>query len=133
MKKISAKQYARALCEAAAGKKKDELNEVFDNFLRLIRQNKDWKNLPKITAGFARAYAEAEGLTEATITTARDIPAGLKKKIRDWLEKKTGKSVDLKTEVDKSLLGGLVIRHEDTIYDASLKTRVANLKKSFNN
>ena len=133
MKKLSPKQYAQALYEAIDGKKGHELNEIFNNFLKLVWQNKDWKNLNKIVISFEKVYSQTMGLTEATIITARNIPVALEKKIKDWLEKTTHKSVDLKTEVDKSLLGGLVIKQEDTIYDASLKTRLTNLKNSFNN
>ncbi|HLC63865.1 MAG TPA: ATP synthase F1 subunit delta [Patescibacteria group bacterium] len=132
MKKISPKQYACSLYEAIKGKPKNELDDLFNNFLKLVWQNKDWKNLSKIVSSFGKVYSQAEGLTEATVVTAKGIAGSLEKSIKEWLADTTGKTVDLKAEVDQSLLGGLVIKREDTIYDASLKTRLTNLKNSFN-
>ncbi len=132
MKKVSPKQYAKSLYLAIKDKQGEELKTVFNNFLKLVWQNKDWKNLNKIVASFTKVYSQEEGLTEATVITTKEISASLQNSVKEWLEDQTKKSVNLKTEVDESLLGGLVIKQEDTILDASLKTRLKNLKKSFN-
>ena len=132
MKKVSPKQYAKSLYLAIKDKQGEELKTVFNNFLKLVWQNKDWKNLNKIVASFTKVYSQEEGLTEATVINTKEISASLQNSVKEWLEDQTKKSVNLKTEVDESLLGGLVIKQEDTILDASLKTRLKNLKKSFN-
>ena len=133
MKKISPKQYAQSLYQAIKDKKSDELNDIFYNFLKLVWQNKDWKNLNKIVVSFTKVYSQEEGLTEATVITAKEISDSLKKNIKEGLEGFTKKDVTLNAQVDESLLGGMVIRQEDTILDASLATRLNNLKNSFNN
>ncbi|HLD27842.1 MAG TPA: ATP synthase F1 subunit delta [Patescibacteria group bacterium] len=132
MKKISPKQYAVALYQVIKDKQGNQLNQAFDNFLQLVRQNKDWKNLDKIVKAFAKVYLEEENLSEATVVTAREIPDALLAKIKKWLEESGQKSVSLKKEIDPSLLGGLVIRQADSVLDASLKTKLKKLQFNLN-
>ena len=44
------------------------------------------------------------------------------------LEKTAGKKVDMTIEEDSSLLGGVVVRVGDIIYDGSIKTQLNNIK-----
>jgi F-type H+-transporting ATPase subunit delta len=132
MKKISPKQYAMALYQAVKDKPADQLNQTFDNFLKLVRQNKDWKNLNKIVNAFTKVYLAEENMSEATVITAREISEALLAKIKKWLESLSQTSVSLKKEVDPSLLGGLVVRQNDTIMDASLKTKLKKLQFNLN-
>ena len=44
------------------------------------------------------------------------------------LEKMTGKSVEMMIEEDPSLLGGIVVRVGDTLYDGSIKTQLNNIR-----
>jgi F-type H+-transporting ATPase subunit delta len=41
----------------------------------------------------------------------------------------TGKTVDLRVEVDESLIGGLTVRIGDTLYDASVRGRLERLRE----
>ena len=45
------------------------------------------------------------------------------------LEKKTGKKVKLAIKVDKSILGGGIIRIGDTVIDGSIRKELENIKK----
>ena len=60
MKKISPKQYAVALYQVIKDKQGNQLNQAFDNFLQLVRQNKDWKS--KNFFGWSRPSREAWSL-----------------------------------------------------------------------
>ncbi|OGY89132.1 MAG: ATP synthase F1 subunit delta [Candidatus Komeilibacteria bacterium RIFCSPLOWO2_01_FULL_45_10] len=132
MRKITPKQYAQGLYEASQDHQGDELRIIFDNFLKLIWKNKDWKNLDKILRSFKKVYQQNKGLVEAKVASARHLSAELKNQIKDWLKKNENQSVFLEEEIDETLLGGWVLRYEDTVYDLSLKNLISNLQKELN-
>lgn len=132
MKKITPKQYAQALYLAIQDKKEEDQPEIFENFLKLIWQRKDGKNLNKIVRSFETVYKKNEGILEARVVSARQLTAELKNQIKAWLNKNGNQSVFLAEEVDQSLLGGLVIHYEDTVYDLSLKNLISHLQKELN-
>ncbi|MCX6785875.1 MAG: ATP synthase F1 subunit delta [Candidatus Komeilibacteria bacterium] len=132
MKKITPKQYASALYEAVKDKSGAELKSSFNNFLALVWQHKDWKNLAKILTSFGHIYNQQEGITEAVAVSAQKLSPAIFHKLEHWLAEQTQKKVILKTEVDQSLLGGVVIKYDDLILDGSLKTQLANLKNQLN-
>jgi F-type H+-transporting ATPase subunit delta len=51
-----------------------------------------------------------------------------KKNLAQSLEKKTGKKIEAKYAVDKGLLGGVVVRIGDTVYDGSLRYRLNEMR-----
>ena len=133
MKKITPKQYATALYESFRGKPAAEVEQLFDNFLSFVWRNKDWKNLNKILKSFAKIYQDKEGLADAQIVSALDLSPQLKSHLQNWLDRFTQKKVDLKYQTDKNLLGGIIIKYDDLILDASLKTQLSNLHKQLTN
>jgi len=133
MRKISSKQYAQSLYQAIKDKKFSDRQRIFDNFLHLIRNNKDCKNLGKIIRSFERVYLQNENEAEVTITSARTLTDGLLENLNRFLTQKTGKKVILKTAVDESLIGGLIIQEDDVILDGSLKNQLLHLKNKLVN
>lgn len=77
------------------------------------------------------AIKEEKGIGVAYISSAIE----LSKVQRDKIEKKLLETTKYKEiegiyTVDNTLIGGLVIRIQDTVVDSSLKTQIANLSKS---
>ncbi len=77
-------------------------------------------------------YKEIRGIQSATLTTAvpvnKKIEAEFLKKISELTDKKT----TLIKQVDKSLIGGFVLRIGDLQYNASYKNKLKKLKQEFN-
>ena len=65
----------------------------------------------------------------ASVTVARPASAALQKQIVKALAEVTGKEVLARFSDDPSLLGGVVVRVGDRIYDGSLRLRVATLRR----
>ena len=51
-------------------------------------------------------------------------------KLTKKLEKLTKKKVDIETEINKDIIGGMIIRIENKIIDGSITNHLKNLKKS---
>jgi F-type H+-transporting ATPase subunit delta len=79
----------------------------------------------------ARAYQELTdaqlGRVRATVTSAKPLDVITEAEIQRALERRTGKKVLMKTEVDPGLIGGVVARVGSLVLDGSLRTRLQTL------
>ncbi|MBQ9984234.1 MAG: ATP synthase F1 subunit delta [Lachnospiraceae bacterium] len=77
------------------------------------------------------AIKEEKGIGIAYITSAVELSKEQKARIEQKLLETTRyKVIEGEYRTDKELIGGLVIRINDTVVDSSLKTQIANLSKS---
>lgn len=87
------------------------------------------EQLPNVASEYHRMLNEQRGIVEAVARTAlpltKDETAALEKKVA----RMTGRTVDLRVEVDESLIGGLTVRVGDTLYDASVRGRLERLRE----
>lgn len=98
------------------------------NFLGLLAQNRRLYLLPQTITGFQRLLDESKGLTKAEVTSAEPLSEQQRRALKDALKSKAGKDVDIKSHIDQSLIGGLVIRLGSRMLDTSLKTKLSTLK-----
>ena len=133
MKKLTTKQYAISLYEAISEASLAELKPRIKNFLELVKQRKDLKKLDKIFQQFVEIYQAREGILEAEVTVIQPLSLKVKKEIIDWLKKYTGRQAKLNEKIDKSILGGAIIKFNQTVVDASLNNSLNNLQKSLSN
>jgi F-type H+-transporting ATPase subunit delta len=95
--------------------------------LLLVRRNRIGQ-LPRVAAEFRRLDDRRNGLTHATATSAAPLGAGEVRTITARLEELTGGRIALETDVDPSLLGGLVVRVGDRLIDGSVRGRLERLR-----
>lgn len=69
------------------------------------------------------------GRVRAKITSARPMDIAAEVRIKAALEKATGKTVVLEKAEDPALIGGVVTRIGDTIYDGSVATQLQNIRQ----
>jgi F-type H+-transporting ATPase subunit delta len=72
---------------------------------------------------------EAEGRIRATATTAVELSPNDRDGLTRSLSKRLGREVRLTAAVDQSIIGGLVLRFGDHVIDASLATRLQQLRR----
>ena len=84
---------------------------------------------------FGECVREYKKLTDELlkVSTARVVSAAAltdaeKRKLKDRLEKVTGRSVEMELRVDPSLLGGVVVYVDGKIIDGSLRSRLRQVK-----
>jgi F-type H+-transporting ATPase subunit delta len=102
-------------------------SQVVRNFVLLLVERNRINVLPLI----ARAYEELTdrqlGRVRAVVTSAKPLDLVTEGEIQRALEKRTGKKVLMKSEVDPTLIGGVVARVGDLVLDGSLRTRLASV------
>ena len=109
---------------------KDSLNEKGINFLKVTAENGRLELIPEIADFYAEMQAERSGSIEALVISAFAVNATQKKSIAEALKKKFDCEVTIKTETDKSLIGGIIIRAGDVVIDGSVKTELEKITHS---
>ncbi|NBB65712.1 F0F1 ATP synthase subunit delta [Pseudomonas sp. ODNR1LW] len=122
---ISADDQVKGLT-AIAAKAKFEPNTV--NFLGLLAQNGRARDLAAVIAGFERLYAKHAGIVAAEVVSAQPLDAKQLAAIKTQLNKSLGKAPELTTRVDPAILGGLKVKVGSKLFDASLKTKLDQMK-----
>jgi F-type H+-transporting ATPase subunit delta len=103
-------------------------SEVFANFLRVLARHERLDLLPLVFRESQQRHETLSGRRRVQVTSARALSDSAQHKIKSQLVESFPFEPILETSVDESLLGGLVIRIGDTVYDTSLRTRLRQLR-----
>jgi F-type H+-transporting ATPase subunit delta len=82
-----------------------------------------------VASEYRRLLNRERGIVEAVAKTALPLDAGETEALQKKVAKMTGQTVDLRVEVDESLIGGITVRVGDTLYDASVRGRLERLRE----
>jgi F-type H+-transporting ATPase subunit delta len=124
---ISREDQANAIRAIAA---KMGLSALMANTLSLMADKRRLFVLPQLLSSLADMIATEKGEVTAEVTAARALSAAQSKKLAETLKARVGKTVKLKTTVDESLIGGLVVKLGSTMIDTSVKAKLAALQNA---
>lgn len=85
--------------------------------------------LVTVAAEYRRLLNKERGVVEAVASAASPLNTAETEALRRKVAEMTGRTVDLRVEVDESLIGGLTVRVGDTLYDASVRGRLERLRE----
>jgi F-type H+-transporting ATPase subunit delta len=106
-----------------------DLPEHVLNLLRILTNKHRMHLIPAVADELERLIRESRGITEATVTVARPVDEQERREIAQRLGTLLGKQVVIHTEVDESIIGGIVIRIGDQLMDASVAGRFERLRQ----
>ncbi|ACM18819.1 ATP synthase F1, delta subunit [Geotalea daltonii FRC-32] len=98
------------------------------NFLQLLLDRNRLPFLPQIVESFNSFADDLSGVIRPTLTSGLPLEQSQIDEIKNSLTKATGKKVVLKVEVDPSLIGGVVTKIGDKVFDGSIKTQLAKIQ-----
>lgn len=87
-------------------------------------------DLPAIIDRLVTRAAQAKNKVVAEVRTAVPLSDDQRTRLADALGKATGKSVEVKAIVDRSVLGGVVAQIGDTVIDGSVRSRLEQLREA---
>jgi F-type H+-transporting ATPase subunit delta len=102
----------------------------FVNFLELLVEKGRMPDVFRIRREFEELWKKANRRLDVTVTSAIELDPSVVGKIGEEVERQTGEKVDLSSEVDDGILGGIVLRVGNMVLDASIRTRLDKLRKS---
>jgi F-type H+-transporting ATPase subunit delta len=99
------------------------------NFLELLAEKHRMPAIFRIRARFDEMWAKEERRLEVRLTSAVDLPSDLVEQVGKQIEKQTGQTIELETDVDENVLGGIVLQVGNMVLDASVRNRLERLRK----
>lgn len=104
------------------------VDEYVVNFLKLLCEKKNVHTFADCFKQFVKLYNKKNNIEKITVITAVPLSDSLKPKLMEKLERETGKKVIPEYRTDKSILGGIIIRTENSQTDASVLSRLEAIK-----
>ncbi|QRN04980.1 F0F1 ATP synthase subunit delta [Legionella sp. MW5194] len=110
-------------------KKMADTGEIpaLDNFIRTLAENKRLQILPDIYVLFEAMRSEQEKTLTISVTSYSTLSNTQEKELIDALSKRLQRQVTLKVAIDKSLLGGAIIKAGDLVIDGSVRGKLNKL------
>lgn len=105
-------------------------SRVVKNFTLLLLERERLAALPDIARELSAMIDEKNNRVTALITSAAPLTQVQITQIKSALEKLSGKQVHVDQKEDPALLGGVVAKVGDIVYDGSLRTQLAQMRHS---
>lgn len=105
------------------------MHDTVRNALLLLSDRGRLGYIGEIQEAYAALAQALSGEVRAEVTTAADLPEAYFVQLQKRLADVTGKNVVLVKKTDPSLLGGVVTRIGDQVFDGSLRNRLNGLKE----
>lgn len=109
----------------------DKFNQTCKNFIRILVDAERIDLSTQVFELFEQKRAAAEGISDVDVVSAYPLDDAQVNDISESISKRLGKKVDVNTEEDKDLIGGIIIRAGDSVIDASLRGRLKELNSIF--
>jgi len=120
----------------SAEEKKDGLHRavegaepIFLNFLEALIERHRTPAIYRIRTDFDLLYDKTNKLLPVQLTSAVELDPELVKSLGRSIGEQTGNEIELSSNVDPEILGGIVLRVGNFILDASIKTRLEQLRR----
>jgi F-type H+-transporting ATPase subunit delta len=99
------------------------------NFLELLAEKHRMPAIVRIRRRFDEMWAKEERRLEVRLTSAVELPSGVVEELGGQIEKQTGQTIELETDVDPNVLGGIVLQVGNMVLDASVRNKLDRLRK----
>jgi F-type H+-transporting ATPase subunit delta len=99
------------------------------NLAKLLIESNRVRDSGAIEDEYQRLADDAAGRVRATVTTAVELIAKDRDRVEQELSKRLGKEIRMKLVVDPRILGGLKLQYGDRLVDASVSTRLQQLRR----
>lgn len=108
------------LCELLFDIGGERFSDENRRFLGTLVENGRLALLPEVSRLYTELYNEQQNRVKVEVVSAYAVKKAQQKLLQDALEKRFGKAVDMETRIDKTLIGGAIIRIGDEVIDGSL-------------
>ena len=103
-------------------------SDVTQKLLNLLTSNSRLFLLKEVAKSYIQLFSEQQGELNATVISAIPLTQNLEKQIHNKLEDYSGKKIYLLNKIDKSLLGGFILKIGDMEFNSSLAYKLKTFK-----
>jgi F-type H+-transporting ATPase subunit delta len=99
------------------------------NFLKLLIENHRMPVIFRVRRTLDQLWQEENKLLPVQVTSAVALDQATVNQIGDRIAQQTGRKIELSASVEPEILGGIVVRVGNSILDASIRSRLEQLRK----
>ncbi len=99
------------------------------NFIHVLVERNRMGHFNEMLQAFRQVIRDRLGIVEVGVTTSAEIGQALREQLSRAMEQVSGKRVQLRFRIDPRILGGVVTRVGDTIYDGSVRQQLQQMKE----
>lgn len=125
MSKLLPSQYAKILYGLTNNIGKDSIDKVVQEFFLFLKKERVLSKVNYIIKEFVKYSKKQDGINEIEIISAQKMT---EQKIQE-IANLFGKKNEIKTEINPDLVGGIIVKSNNIILDASVKTQLNKLKQ----
>ena len=125
---LTAEQQAQTMKDVCG----DALDQHGAGFISILASNKRLPLLPDISALFEQYKANQEKTVDVKVYSAFEVAEDTRQTLAQVLRQKLERDVNVDSEIDTSLLGGVLIRAGDLVIDGSVRGRLNKLAEAMN-
>ena len=107
---------------------KQKADNLTNTFFKVISSNKRFAKLSLIISQFININSQKRGNVFADVTSADELSDNQKNVIKDQLKQTLGEKLSLNFNVDRKIIGGLIVKVGSKMIDSSLATKINKLK-----
>ena len=108
-----------------------KVDDITFKFIQLIIVKGREFFLPEIISTFISQYKKHNNINEVLLTTSEPMDEEMKTKLVQSIQKQFAGTIDLKTKVDSSIIGGFILEANNNLFDASILRDLNDIKKQF--
>lgn len=105
-------------------------DKISQDFIAYLTDKRRESELANVASQFIAAYNEMKGIASATVVSATALSDESMAQMRSYVGGLLGKTdIELNNEVDASIIGGVIIKHEDKLMDRSVSKELREIRK----
>lgn len=106
---------------------KINLSQTMSNLLKILAENKKVRKLQEILEAFILIYNKNNNIAEVNVLSTIELSEIQKQNLLKKLKKMLNKNILINYQIDEKILGGLIIKYDDIIIDASVQNKIKKL------
>ena len=105
------------------------VNKLSMSLIEMVVRNGREKYLPAIARVFIHETMKYKGITEVILTTAVKVNDKVRDQISEMISKAFKTKVELKEIIDRDIIGGFILKIDDSYLDASVRNKLNRIEK----
>ena len=106
-------------------------DKITQDFVAYLTEKRRESELSNVASQFITAYNEMKGIASATVVSATALSDDTMNQMKAYVGGLLGKQdIELSNEVDASIIGGVIIKHEDKLMDKSVSKELREIRKT---
>jgi len=110
----------------------ESLDDKAQNLVSLLAENRRLSLLPFVLSQFRDLKAAREKAVDVELYSAAELDEQQRQQFSQALSLRLDRRVNLNVSIDKSLIGGILVRAGDTVIDGSIRGRLNKLAQALN-